>query len=100
MSTFQGTVQKTHKSRKYQLVLKFLSFRLRSPTVKMESFLQSRKNFPFCVRLFPFRLTNYKYKQITVFPENSKRQTANVSAILIFADETEYSTPSDFHDLE
>lgn len=45
-------------------------------------------------------IKGYSYTDITKFPPNSKRKTANVSAILLFSNETEYSSPSDFHDLE
>lgn len=45
-------------------------------------------------------IRGYSYKEITRFPAGSKRKSTNVSAILIFSKETEYSSPSDFHDLE
>lgn len=45
-------------------------------------------------------IRGYSYTPITKFPANSKRKTANVSAILLFSNETEYSTPNDFYDLE
>lgn len=45
-------------------------------------------------------IENYSYTDITKFPANSKRKTAKISAILLFSNETEYSSPSDFHDLE
>lgn len=45
-------------------------------------------------------IRSYSYKEITRFPANSNRSTANVSSITVFSDETEYSSPSDIHDLE
>jgi len=45
-------------------------------------------------------IRGYSYKEVTRFPAGSKRKSTRVSAILIFAGETEYSSPSDFHDLE
>ena len=45
-------------------------------------------------------IKSYENTYITKFPPNSKRKMVRVSAILLFADKTEYSRPSDFHDLE
>lgn len=45
-------------------------------------------------------IQNYEYQDITVFPANSKRKTANVNAIVLLGDTEKKSTPSDFKDME
>lgn len=45
-------------------------------------------------------IQSYQYKDITVFPANSKRKTAKVSAVMMLSTETQHSKPSDFNDFE
>ena len=45
-------------------------------------------------------IKSYQYKEITVFPANSKRKTAKVSAVMMLSNETKHSSPSDFNDFE
>lgn len=64
--------------------------------IKVRSFQLSKEDKDKIVQL----IKSYEYKEITRFPPNSKRTSTKVSAILLLSDKTEYSTPSDFHDLE
>lgn len=45
-------------------------------------------------------IKGYEYQDITVFPANSKRQTANVNAIVLLGDTEKKAKPSDFKDME
>lgn len=45
-------------------------------------------------------IKGYQYKEITVFPANSKRKKAKVSAVMLLSDSTKKSNPSDFQDTE
>lgn len=45
-------------------------------------------------------IKSYEYSDVTVFPANSKREKAKVSAVMILSDTTERATPSDFNDSE
>lgn len=45
-------------------------------------------------------IKGYEYQDITVFPANSKRQTANVKAIVLLGDTEKKAKPSDFKDME
>ena len=45
-------------------------------------------------------IQSYQYKDITVFPANSKRKSAKVSAVMMLSTETQHSKPSDFNDFE
>lgn len=45
-------------------------------------------------------IRSYQYKEITVFPANTKRKTAKVSAVMLLSTETLKSKPSDFNDFE
>lgn len=64
--------------------------------IKVKSFQLSQEDKDKVAQL----IKSYEHKNITKFPPNSKRKMVRVSAILLFADKTEYSRPSDFHDLE
>lgn len=64
--------------------------------IKVKSFQLSKEDKDKVTQL----IKSYEYKNITKFPPNSKRKMVRVSAILLFSDRTEYSRPSDFHDLE
>lgn len=45
-------------------------------------------------------IKDYEYQDITIFPSNSKRQTANVNAIVLLGDTEKKTKPSDFNDFE
>lgn len=45
-------------------------------------------------------IKSYEYQDITIFPANSKRQKAKVSAVMVLSNETQHARPSDFSDLE
>lgn len=45
-------------------------------------------------------IKDYAYTDITIFPANSKRTTANVNAIIMLGDTEKKSKPSDFKDME
>ena len=45
-------------------------------------------------------IKSYQYKEITVFPANSKRKNAKVSAVMMLSNETKHSSPKDFNDFE
>lgn len=46
-------------------------------------------------------INNYAYQEITVFPMNSKRDSAHVSAVMVLTtEETQHSNPADFNDYE
>lgn len=45
-------------------------------------------------------IQSYQYKEITVFPANSNRKSAKVSAVMMLSNETKHSSPSDFNDFE
>lgn len=45
-------------------------------------------------------IKGYQYKDITVFPANTKRKTAKVSAVMLLSDSTKKANPSDFKDTE
>lgn len=45
-------------------------------------------------------IKNYQYKPITVFPANTSRKTAKVSAVMVLSNETKHSSPKDFNDIE
>lgn len=45
-------------------------------------------------------IKSYEKQEITMFPANSKRKYAKVSAVMVLADHTEKSRPSDFSDSE
>lgn len=64
--------------------------------VKVRSFQLSREDKDKVAQL----IKSYEHTNITKFPPNSKRKMVKVSAILLLSDKTEYSRPSDFHDLE
>lgn len=45
-------------------------------------------------------IKSYEYTAITIFPANSKRKTASISAVMMLSDEAQKSKPSDFNDIE
>ncbi|MBQ8459590.1 hypothetical protein IJ541_05760 [bacterium] len=46
-------------------------------------------------------IKSYQYKPITVFPQNSKRKTAKVTAVMMLSNESShYSKPKDFNEIE
>ncbi len=45
-------------------------------------------------------IKGYEYDDITLFPPNTKRKTAKVSAVMVLSNETKKSRPSDFQDIE
>jgi hypothetical protein len=45
-------------------------------------------------------IKSYEYQPITMFPKNSQRQSAKVSAIMVLSNENQYSNPNDFNDGE
>jgi len=45
-------------------------------------------------------IKSYQYKDITVFPANTKRTSAKVSAVMMLSDTTKKSSPKDFNDYE
>lgn len=45
-------------------------------------------------------IQSYQYKEITVFPANTNRKSAKVSAVMMLSNETKHSSPSDFNDFE
>ena len=45
-------------------------------------------------------IKDYEYQDITIFPSNSKRQTANVNAIVLLGETEKKTKPSDFNDFE
>lgn len=45
-------------------------------------------------------IKNYQFQEITAFPAKSQRQTANVSAVMMLSNESQYSKPSNFNDVE
>lgn len=45
-------------------------------------------------------IRSYQYKDITVFPANSKRTTAKVDAVVLLGDTEKRANPSDFNDSE
>lgn len=45
-------------------------------------------------------IKSYAYTDITIFPANTKRTTANVNAIVLLGDSEKKSKPSDFNDME
>lgn len=45
-------------------------------------------------------IKDYAYTDITIFPANSKRSTANVNAIIMLGESEKKSKPSDFKDME
>lgn len=45
-------------------------------------------------------IKSYQYKDITIFPANTRRTKAKVSAIMMLSDSTKKANPSDFSDTE
>lgn len=45
-------------------------------------------------------IKSYEYQEITVFPANTNRSSARVSAVMMLSNETKHSSPSDFNDFE
>ena len=45
-------------------------------------------------------IQSYQYKEITVFPANTNRKSARVSAVMMLSNETKHSSPNDFNDFE
>ncbi len=45
-------------------------------------------------------IKSYEYQDITVFPANSKREKAQVKAVMLLSNTTQKSTPNDFNDNE
>lgn len=45
-------------------------------------------------------IKSYEYKDITVFPANTKKKTARVFAVMMLSDTTQKSNPKDFNDFE
>ncbi|MDE6138774.1 MAG: hypothetical protein K2F57_04820 [Candidatus Gastranaerophilales bacterium] len=45
-------------------------------------------------------IKSFEYSELTIFPHNTKRNTAKVSAVLMLSNETEYSRPNNFNDFE
>ncbi len=45
-------------------------------------------------------IKSYAYTDITIFPANTKRTTANISAIVLLGETEKKSKPSDFNDME
>ena len=45
-------------------------------------------------------IKSFEYSELTIFPHNTKRKIAKVSAVLMLSNETEYSRPNNFNDFE
>lgn len=45
-------------------------------------------------------IKSFEYSELTIFPHNTKRKTAKVSAVLMLSNETQYSRPNNFNDFE
>ncbi len=45
-------------------------------------------------------IKSFEYSELTIFPMNTKRKTAKVSAVMMLSDETQHSQPKDFNDFE
>lgn len=45
-------------------------------------------------------IKNYAYKDITIFPANTKREKAQVKAVMMLSNTTQKSTPNDFNENE
>lgn len=45
-------------------------------------------------------IKSYQYKGITIFPQNSKRETAKVSAVMMLSNTSQHAKPNDFNDSE
>jgi hypothetical protein len=45
-------------------------------------------------------IKSYEHEPITMFPKNSQRQSAKVSAIMVLSNQNQYSNPNDFNDGE
>ena len=45
-------------------------------------------------------IKSYEYEEITIFPANTQRKTATISAVMMLASDSQYSNPGDFNDFE
>ncbi|MBE7712778.1 MAG: hypothetical protein E7Z87_03450 [Cyanobacteria bacterium SIG26] len=64
--------------------------------IKVFSMSLSQKDKDRVVQL----IRNYQYDDITLFPQNTNRKYAKVSAIMLLSNTTKKSNPSDFSDVE
>lgn len=45
-------------------------------------------------------IKSFEYSELTIFPRNTKRKVAKVSAVMMLSSETQHSRPNDFNDFE
>lgn len=45
-------------------------------------------------------IKSFEYSELTIFPLNTKRKAAKVSAVMMLSSETQHSRPNDFNDFE
>lgn len=45
-------------------------------------------------------IKSFEYSELTIFPRNTKRKVAKVSAVMMLSSETQHARPNDFNDFE